>query len=128
MTGIERIGRGGIGSAVVGVAVLAAGCQAPADRMQFENFRQIRATVSSQADVAAAIGEPSTEFEGKWLYERPEKHLRAIIDFDTAGRVTRAQWIDATGAVWEDTGDAGTPPGSKPPTSEPPRASGTGRP
>ena len=89
MTRIERTARAVLGTVGCGLAVLAAGCQAPADRMQIENFRQIRATVSSQADVAAVLGEASAEFEGKWLYERPEKHIRAIIDFGSAEAKTK---------------------------------------
>jgi len=109
------------------VGTLAAGCQAPADRLQLDNFRQIRTTVSSQADVANGLGEPDTKLDGQWLYERPSKHLRAIIDFDGEGRVTRAQWIDAIGGAWEDTGGAAPAPRDAA-GPEPRNARGTGKP
>ena len=83
----------------VGLAGLLAGCQ---DRLVYQNFSQIHENASTQAEVARVIGEPSQKLENQWLYERPDKHLTALVDFDETGRVTRKQWIDAMSGVWED--------------------------
>ena len=80
------------------------GCQDP---LTYEHFSQIYENRSSQAEVARLIGEPSERLDSQWLYERPGKHLTAILDFDTGGIVSRKQWIDAMNAVWEDTADDG---------------------
>ena len=83
----------------VGLAAMLAGCQ---DLLVYQNFSQIHENASTQAEVARIIGEPDQKLGNQWLYERPDKHLTALVDFDESGRVTRKQWIDAMSGVWED--------------------------
>lgn len=82
-----------------GLAGVLAGCQDP---FVYDNFSQIRVDASMQWEVEKTIGEPSQKLGDQWLYERPPKHLTALIDFDEDGVVTRKQWIDAMSGVWED--------------------------
>ncbi len=81
--------------------VFTAGCASP-DRLTHDNFRQIKVKSSTEDDVRGLIGEPSHKLIGLWTYQRPDKHLSAMVDFDDEGRVSRVQWIDALGEVWED--------------------------
>jgi len=93
----------GMGTAV---SVLgAAGCAAP-DRLAQANYDRIQQHASSHAEVAELIGEPDNKLGDMWLYERPDKHLTVMIDFDKSGRVERKQWIDGLGESWHDTKDA----------------------
>lgn len=84
---------------VPGLAAVLPGCQDP---LRHRNFDHIQVNASTQGEVARIIGEPSQKVENQWLYERPAKHLTALVDFDESGVVTRKQWIDGTNAVWED--------------------------
>ena len=85
---------------VVCLAALFAGCRQ--DPLAYENFRQIQQNHSTQADVLTMLGDPEEEFEGHWLYERPNKHLIVLIEFDEDGLVSRKQWIDAEDKFWDD--------------------------
>jgi hypothetical protein len=95
---------------VVSSATILTGCKDP---LTYENFTLIHENASSQAEVARIIGEPNNELDNQWLYERPEKHLTAIVDFDGRGLVVRKQWIDAMDEVWEDSGGKDAKEGSR---------------
>ncbi|MBU0719397.1 MAG: hypothetical protein KJ749_14210 [Planctomycetes bacterium] len=82
------------------LAVMLVGCQ---DKLTHERFSQIQQNASTSTEVTALLGEPSHKLGESWYYERPEKHVTVIIDFDKAGSVSRKQWIDAMSAQWEDT-------------------------
>jgi len=86
------------------------GCNANPDRLVYDNYALIRPHVSTQEDVASLLGEPDQRLGDKWMYERPDKHLNAFVDFDERGRVTRKQWIDAMGNMWDDSADAAKRP------------------
>ena len=91
---------------VLGCAGLFLGaCQSAPDRFVHENFTMIRPQHSTQADVVALIGEPSHRLGDLWMYERPEKHLFAKIEFDESGHVVARDWIDGAEGVWEDSED-----------------------
>lgn len=90
------------------VLVLLVGCAAP-DRLTFDNYSSVNNKMSTQADVRAALGEPDNILGNKWLYERPDKHLTVMIDFDKDGKIERKQWVDASGVQWHDTDDAKRP-------------------
>lgn len=96
----------GVYGSTIGFGMLAmlVGCQAP-DKLVHDRFARIQPHVSTQADVTAIIGEPDHTLGDQWMYERPDIHLNAIVDFDASGRVSRKQWIDALGEVWEDSAD-----------------------
>ena len=81
--------------------VLQVGCASP-DRLTETNFRQIKVNASTEADVRTLLGEPTNKLPGLWMFERPDRHLTAMVDFDEAGRVSRVQWIDALGEKWDD--------------------------
>lgn len=85
--------------------VVAPGCSSR-DKLTEQNFRQIRVNVSTETEVQNLIGEPSSKLPGLWMYQRPDKHLTAMVDFDDAGKVVRVQWIDALGEKWEDSDEA----------------------
>ena len=89
------------------VAMLAAGCAAP-DRLAHANYDRIQQHASSQSEVSDLIGEPSNKLGDTWLYERPDKHLTVMIDFDKGGKVERKQWIGGLGETWEDTKESAT--------------------
>ncbi len=82
-----------------------AGCAAP-DRLGHANYDRIQQHASPHVEVAALIGEPDNKLGEMWLYERPDKHLTVMIDFDKNGKVERKQWIDGLGESWHDTKDA----------------------
>jgi hypothetical protein len=92
------------------VALWVGACQSPPDRLVYENFRQIRPQLSTEADVVSLLGEPSHRLGELWMYERPEKHLFAKIEFDADGRVVDKDWIDGAEGVWEDVDDPGVDP------------------
>jgi len=95
-----------IGFAVCfGSAALVIGGCAPPDRLAYDNYTQVRTTVSTEADVAAILGEPDQKMADTWIYQRPDKHLVVMIEFDDKGKVSRTQWIDAMGETWHDTED-----------------------
>ena len=92
----NRLGHAGLALAMV---VLLTGC---GDKLTFANFSQIRQDVSTKPIVAGLIGDPDDELDNRWYYERPDKHLTVLVDFDESGYVSRKQWIDAMTATWED--------------------------
>ncbi len=91
--------------AAAALAALLTGCQADQDRLVHDNYMQIRQDLSTQAEVQRIMGEPDRRLARQWLYERPEKHLIVLVDFDETGLVTRKQWIDAAGEFWDDSND-----------------------
>lgn len=84
--------------------LVSAGC---ADPLQYENFSHIRQNATQQWEVEKLIGEPDQKLDNQWLYERPDRHLTALVDFNAGGTVTRKQWIDAESGVWEDSKEPG---------------------
>ena len=92
----KRWGQPGL---VLVTAALLTGC---GDKLTHDNFSQIRQDVSTRPIVAGLIGEPDSELDNRWYYERPDKHLTVFVDFDESGYVSRKQWIDAMTATWED--------------------------
>jgi len=78
-----------------------AGCRAK-DQLSYSNYSQLREHSSTEAEVAAALGQPSAKVGDQWMYDRPDQHLMAVIQFDEQGRMIRKQWIDAGGETWED--------------------------
>ncbi len=89
---------------MVAGCIFATGCNDP---LQYENFSHIRQNATMQWEVEKLIGDPDQKLDNQWLYERPEKHLTALVDFDSDGTVTRKQWIDADSGVWEDSQEPG---------------------
>jgi hypothetical protein len=89
-----------------GAALLVATGCASRDKLTEQNFRQIRVNASTETDVQDLIGEPNSKLPGLWMYQRPDKHLTAMVDFDESGKVVRVQWIDALGEKWEDSDEA----------------------
>jgi len=85
------------------VAMGVVGCGQNRDRLAYDNFTQIKTQVSSREEVVAILGEPDHRLDDRYLYERPDKHLHVIVEFDDKGRVTRTQWIDGLGETWHDT-------------------------
>ena len=86
------------------LTVFLVGCAAP-DRLAHTNYDRIQKHGSSHGEVLELIGEPDNKLGDTWLYERPDKHLTVMIDFDKDGKVERKQWIDGLGESWEDTKD-----------------------
>ena len=95
---------------ILGMSALLTGCQGKKDKLVYENFTRVQERLSTQADVTLTLGEPDHVLGDRWMYERPDKHLFAYIDFDQGGRVARKQWIDARAPVWEDSHDPGATP------------------
>jgi len=95
---------------LVGLLAVVTGCQGKQDKLAYDNFIRIQQHLSTQAEVVQVLGEPSHVLGTRWMYERPDKHLFALIDFDGAGRVTQKQWVDAPAAVWEDSHETGAAP------------------
>jgi len=83
------------------------GCAASRDRLVYDNYTQIRSNVHMQADVEAILGEPDQKMADTWIYQRPDKHLVVMVEFDEQGKVSRTQWVDAMGETWHDTSDKG---------------------
>ena len=95
----------------LGFATLFLGaCQSAPDKFVHRNFSLIRAQHSTQGDVIALIGEPSHQLGDLWMYERPEKHLFAKIEFDENGNVVEKDWIDGVKGEWEDSDETPTDP------------------
>lgn len=80
------------------------GCAA--DKLVRENFSQIRPQVTNEQEVVKLIGEPDSKLQEYWVYQRPEKHLTAFVEFDDQGKVARTQWVDAMDPAWEDSKDS----------------------
>ena len=87
------------------LAAFATGCQSPPDRLVFDNYTLVRQNASTQADVAALLGEPAHRLGDMWMYERPDRHLVVMIDFNDKGKVDRKQWVDAGEEYWDDSDD-----------------------
>lgn len=102
----------------LGLSAGLSGCQEQQDRLTYGNFRRVQPHISTQVEVAEVLGEPDHRLrdggqdmgESIWIYSRHDKHLFARIEFD--GRtVSRKEWIDASGARWEDSSEgAGSAP------------------
>jgi hypothetical protein len=88
---------------------LPTGC-ATNDRLVYANFEAVRPHASNKEEVTQLLGEPERNLGERWIYERPDKHLHAIIDFDGSGKVERKQWIDAmsTDKTWIDSKEKGS--------------------
>jgi len=84
--------------------VCVVGC-APPDRLAVANYDMIQQHVTTPTEVTELIGEPDNKLGDSWLYERPDKHLTVMIDFDKNGKVERKQWIDGLGESWHDSRD-----------------------
>lgn len=84
----------------IGSFALTVGCQ---DKLTHDNFSRIQQRASSQREVELIIGEPDQKIGNRWMWERPDKHLTAMVDYDEQGVVSRKQWIDGTTGAWEDT-------------------------
>lgn len=89
---------------VFGVGMLLSGCAAP-DRLAHANYERIQQNASTQSEVEGLLGNPTNKLGDTWIYERPDKHLTVMIDFDKNGKVERKQWIDGLGETWHDTKD-----------------------
>ena len=100
--------------ATVAILLALAGCQ---DKLAHERFSQIQVHGSTRGEVTALIGEPDDDLGDQWLYQRPDKHLTVLVDFDERGLVSRKQWIDADAELWEDTE---SPAPARPSSSTPP--------
>ncbi len=92
------------GCLLLAATVLVSGC-ADKDKLVYENYTHIRAHSSTLDEVELVLGEPTNKLDDRWIYERPNKHLIVIVEFDKTHRVTRTQWIDALGESWHDTKD-----------------------
>ncbi len=84
----------------IGSFLFTVGCQ---DKLTHDNFSRIQQRASTQREVELTIGEPDQKIGTRWMWERPDKHLTAMIDYDEQGLVSRKQWIDGTTGTWEDT-------------------------
>jgi hypothetical protein len=80
------------------------GC-ASRDRLVPEHFTQIRVHATTEAEVVSLIGEPDSKMHNHWVYQRPDRHLVVLVEFNEKGRVSRTQWVDAGAEIWEDTAD-----------------------
>jgi len=98
----ERGFAGLLAALVIGVGLH--GCATP-DKLTFENYSRLHERASSESEVEAAIGEPSSRLGSLWHYERPDKHLNVMIEFDNDGKIARKQWVDAMAPVWDDSSD-----------------------
>ena len=84
---------------VAGAVLMLGAC----DNLTRNHYEMILQNVSTTDDVARTIGDPDSMLEGQWQYERVDKHLNVIIDFNDDGVVVRKQWISAGEGVWDDT-------------------------
>jgi hypothetical protein len=73
------------------------------DQLSRKRFDMITVNVDQQYDVKKLIGPPDDKLDDQWVYERPEKHVHVLIDFDDSGRVVRKQWVDGLAEEWMDT-------------------------
>ncbi|UCE58443.1 MAG: hypothetical protein JSU63_13485 [Phycisphaerales bacterium] len=89
---------------VVGsVVCVLVGCQ---DKLTHARFSRIQVGYTTPPEVVALIGDPNDKLDNKWIYERPQKSLTVLVDFDDAKHVSRTQWIDAEVAIWEDSSES----------------------
>jgi hypothetical protein len=88
---------------VLSAALVLSGC----DKLTRNHYEMIQQNVSNTDDVQRTIGDPNYRVDGQWHYDRVDKHLNVIIDFNEGGVVVRKQWIDANEGVWEDTEQPG---------------------
>ena len=79
---------------------LLSGCQK--ETLTHENYGKLQARVSTEADVKAALGEPTYKLNNMWIFERPDEHRFVKVEFE-GGKVSRLEWID--GEQWKDTND-----------------------
>lgn len=93
-----------LGMMSLGLALLAGtGCE----NLTRSRFEMVSVNVSTREDVRHTLGPPSYVMDGRWQFERPERHINVLIDFDERGVVTRKQWIDANTGEWADSKPAG---------------------
>ncbi|MEE9295230.1 MAG: hypothetical protein V3W34_09770 [Phycisphaerae bacterium] len=85
------------------VAAMALTTLTGCDPLTRDRFQMIDVRTSTDVDVRYTLGQPTLRRNDQWHYQRPDRHLNVIIDFDTAGVVTRKQWIDAATGEWLDT-------------------------
>jgi hypothetical protein len=104
---MDNVKRGLIGLGFL-CLVACTGC-ATKDRLNKMSYSQIQPHASTQADVEALIGEPTSKFSDMWIYQRPDDHLTVMIDFDPKGQVTRKQWVDGVQGAWDDTNNTRKP-------------------
>ena len=88
---------------LTGGAVLLTGCAA--DKVTRENFALVRQDMATQADVEHILGAPTERLGNNWYYERHDRGLDVLIEFDDAGRVVRKQWIDSASREWIDSAE-----------------------
>lgn len=81
---------------------LTAACQDP---LKYENYSRIQENRSSRQEVSELLGEPCMKYGNQWLYERPDRHLCALIDFTEEGTVCRKQWMEND--FWDDSDESG---------------------
>ena len=72
------------------------------DPLTRNRFDMMKVDVADEADVRATIGEPTLVLPGQWHFERPERHLNVLIDFNDQGVVSRKQWINTLSNEWFD--------------------------
>ncbi len=94
---------------VVGVSSVLVGCQ---DKLTHARFSRIQLGYTTPSEVVALIGDPDDELDQEWIYERPNKSLTVVVDFDDAKHVSRTQWIDGEAAMWEDSAESPADEGS----------------
>jgi hypothetical protein len=78
--------------------ILSGGC----DRLTRSHFDMITTNVDAEMDVEKLLGPPNDKVQNQWVYERPEKHLHVLLDFNDNGVVTRKQWVDGSAEEWSD--------------------------
>ncbi len=77
--------------AICGCALLT-GC----DNLTRSRFEMIEIGHAERFDVQKTIGDPSyPEVGNEWHYERVDKHLNVLINFDEQGKVERKRWLDS---------------------------------
>lgn len=92
--------KGLLGLAALAALGFSAGCH---DKLTHERFSQLKLRASDQREVEAVIGEPDEKLGALWYWERPDKHVTAMIDFDERGLISRKRWNDGRTGAMEDT-------------------------
>ncbi|HNQ21755.1 MAG TPA: hypothetical protein PKK06_01530 [Phycisphaerae bacterium] len=77
-----------------------AGCAK--DKLTRERFDMVQQHMTTQAQVADLLGEPTEQLGSQWFFERHDRGVTVLIDFDQEGQVARKQWIDANTREWFD--------------------------
>ncbi len=77
------------------------------DPLTRNRYDLLQIDASDKTDVELSFGKPTVRHPNQWIYQRSGKHLNVIVDFDSSGRTTRKQWIDATANEWNDSEPAG---------------------